>query len=133
MTCPSSEHGHPAGDLRGDGGLRGLSSGQGRGQDFPLCWSAILAAAASFALPLAFPLPFSSLAKQLQREGCAVAGWYGAERVSAKRTMILTDADLFPPGSVRLNGIKVCGTTLPDAVSRRRLASASGQRPRPAL
>ena len=53
----------------------GLSSfGQGRGQDFPLCWSAILAAAASFALPLAFPLPFSSLAKQLQREGCAVAG-----------------------------------------------------------
>ena len=106
----------------------GLSSfGQGRGQDFPLCWSAILAAAASFALPLAFPLPFSSLAKQLQREGCAVAGWYGAERVSAKRTMILTDADLFPPGSVRLNGIKVYGTTLPDAVSyAAALASASG-------
>ena len=106
----------------------GLSSfGQGRGQDFLLSWSAILAAAASFALPLAFPLPFSALARQLQRGGCAVAGWFGAERISAKRAMILTDADLFPPGSVRLNGIKVYGTTLPDAVSyASALASASG-------
>ena len=96
----------------------GLSSfGQGRGQDFLLSWSAILAAAASFALPLSFPLPFSSLARHLQRSGCAVAGWFGAERISAKRAMILTDADLFPPGSVRLNGIKVYGTALPDAVS----------------
>jgi hypothetical protein len=31
--------------------------------------------------------------------------------------MILTDADLFPPGTIRLNGIKVFGEELPRAVS----------------
>ena len=114
--------------LVGTAVFAGLSSfGRGRGQDFLLSWSAILAAAASFALPLSFPLPFSSLARHLQRSGCAVAGWFGAERISAKRAMILTDADLFPPGSIRLNGIKVYGTALPDAVSyAAALARSSG-------
>ena len=106
----------------------GLSSfGQGRGQDFLLCWSAILTAASPLALPLCFPLPFSALARTLHRSGSAVAGWLGAERISARRSMILTDADLFPPGTVRLNGIKVFATTLPDAAAyAAALAEASG-------
>ena len=106
----------------------GLSSvGQGRPQDFLLCWSAILAAASSLALPLCFSLPFSALARPLQRGGCAVAGWFGAERISSRRSVILTDMDLFPPGTVRLNGIKVYGTTLQDAASyAAALARASG-------
>jgi len=96
----------------------GLASlGQGRGGDFLLCWSAILAASASFALPLCWGLPWSHLARQLQKCGCAVAGWAGAEAISGKRAMILTDTDIFPPGTIRLNGIKVFGEELPHAVS----------------
>lgn len=88
----------------------GLSSlGQGRGSDFLLNWSAILAAGATFALPLCWGLPFSRLARHLQKAGCAVAGWSGTEKISRRRTMIVTDADLFPPGTIQLNGIKIYG------------------------
>lgn len=96
----------------------GLSSlGQGRGADFFLNWSAILCASSSFALPLCWGLPFSRLAQRLQKTGCAVAGWRGADRISRKKTMIVTDSDLFPPGTVSLNGVKVFGEELPKAAS----------------
>lgn len=96
----------------------GLSSlGQGRSGDFFLNWSAILAAGASFSLPLSWGLAYGNLARHLQKAGCAVAGWFGAERISRRRKMILTDADLFPPGTVQLNGVKVYGEELNVAVS----------------
>lgn len=96
----------------------GLSSlGQGRGGDFLLNWSAILAAGATFALPLCWGLPFSRLAVHLQKTGSAVAGWSGAEKISARKCMILTDTDLFPPGTIQLNGVKVFGEEMKKAVS----------------
>lgn len=96
----------------------GLSSlGQERGSDFFLNWSAILAAGATFSLPLCWGLPWSRLARHLQKTGCAVAGWSGAERISRRRCMILSDADLFPPGTIQLNGVKVYGEELKKAVS----------------
>lgn len=106
----------------------GLSSlGQGRGQDFLLDWSALLAAAASFALPLSYALPWARLSRRLQKDGCTVAGWPGAERISRKNSLILTDADLFPPGTIGLNGIKMFGEELSQAASyAASLARASG-------
>ena len=96
----------------------GLSSlGQGRGDDFFLNWSAILAAGATFALPLGWGLAYGNVARHLQKAGCAVAGWSGAERISRRKKMILTDADLFPPGTIQLGGVKVFGEVLSVAVS----------------
>ena len=96
----------------------GLSSvGQGRPYDFLLNWSAILGAGSTLALPLCWALPWARLARHLQKTGCAVAGWYGAESVSHRRCMIVTDADLFPPGTMQLNGIKVYGEELRIVVS----------------
>ncbi len=96
----------------------GLSSlGQGRGDDFLLNWSALLCAGGTFALPLCWGLPFDRLARHLQKAGCAVAGWAGAEAVSRRRSMIVTDTDLFPPGTIQLNGVKVYGTEMAQAVS----------------
>ncbi len=96
----------------------GLSSlGQGRRADFLLNWSAILAAGATFSLPLCWSLPWSRLARHLQKAGCAVAGWCGAERISHRRSMVVSDGDLFPPGTIQLNGVKVFGEELPRAVS----------------
>ena len=92
----------------------GLSSlGQGRGDDFLLNWSAILGAGTTFALPLCWGMPFSRLARHFHKAGCAVAGWCGAEKISRRRAMILTDGDLFPPGTIQLNGVKVFGEDLP--------------------
>lgn len=96
----------------------GLSSaGQERGGDFLLNLSAILPAAATFSLPLCWALPWSKLSEHLQKTGCAVAGWSGAQKISARRRMIVTDADLFPPGAVQLNGRKLYGETQERAVS----------------
>ncbi len=88
----------------------GLSSfGQERKADFLLNWSAILAAAATFSMPLCWGLPWSKLSRHLQKTGCAVASWSGAQKISAHRCMILTDTDLFPPGTIQINGQKFYG------------------------
>lgn len=93
------------------------SAGQERSGDFLLNLSAILPAAATFSLPLCWALPWSKLSEHLQRTGCAVAGWSGARKISAQRRMIVTDGDLFPPGTVQLNGRKLYGETQERAVS----------------
>ena len=80
-------------------------------------WSAILAAGTTFSLSLSWGLPFARLARQLQKTGCAVASWRGAERLSARRGMIVTDLDLFPPGTVQLNGVKLYGEEMAKAAS----------------
>ncbi len=106
----------------------GLSSlGRGKGADFLLDWSATLAASASFALPLSFALPWSTLSRRLQKSGCAVAGWSGAAHIGRHKRLILSDEDLFPPGSMDLNGVKVFGEELPKAASyAASMAAASG-------
>jgi hypothetical protein len=105
----------------------GLTSlGQDRGGDFLLNWSAILTAGTTFALPLCWGLPWSRLARHLQKTGCAVAGWSGAEKISRRRSMIVTDADLFPPGTIRLNGVKIYGE------ERKKVASYSASMARAA-
>lgn len=88
-------------------GLTSLS--RDRGADFLLNWSATLTAAATCTLPICWALPWGRLSRHLQKVGCAVAGWSGAEKISRRRCMILTDTDLFPPGTIQLNGIKVYG------------------------
>lgn len=93
------------------------SVGQNRGGDFLLNLSAILPAAATFSLPLCWALPWSRLSEHLQKTGCAVAGWSGAQKISAQKRMIVTDADLFPPGTVQLNGRKFYAETQERAVS----------------
>lgn len=91
----------------------GLSSfGQDRSADFLLNWSALLCAGSTLSLPLCWSLPFSRLSRHLQKTGCAVAGWKGAEAISRRKTMILGDGDLFPPGTISLNGVKVYGEEL---------------------
>ena len=89
-----------------------ISLGRGHGIDFLRNWSVILTAGATCSLPLCWSLPWSRLTRRQQKSGCAVAGWDGAARVGKRRGMILTDTDLFPPGTIRLNGVKVYGEEL---------------------
>ena len=83
------------------------SAGKGRPELFFWCLSAMLCAAASLSGALAFPLPARLLSRRLAGVGAALAGWEGIRRQAKNSGILLTDTDLFPPGSVALNGVKV--------------------------
>ncbi len=80
-------------------------------------WSALLVATVPLALPLTGTLPMKYLNQRLVKSGSAVAGHAGARAVSRSRRMVVTDDDLFPPGTVGLNGLKVYGEEIGKVVS----------------
>ena len=72
-------------------------------------WSAMLCAAVPLALPIQYPLVMAQLQHRLARNGSAIAGYAGARALSRCRRLVLTESDLFPPGTVEFNGYKVFG------------------------
>ena len=46
---------------------------------------------------------------RLTKGGSAVGGFAGADAIRRSNCLILTDSDLFPPGTISLNGIKIFG------------------------
>lgn len=73
------------------------------------CLSTTLTAASTFSGSLCFGIPWNALARRLGKCGAALAGWDGAAGTAGAASILLTDTDLFPPGSVAMNGIKVFG------------------------
>lgn len=84
------------------------SAGRQRPEHFLWAASATFTAASSLSALLAYGLPYHTLVRRLSKSGAALAGWQGVERCG-EGSIILTDTDLFPPGMVKLNGIKVFG------------------------
>lgn len=84
------------------------SAGQNVPSRFLWCASAIFTSAAPWSALLAFGLPYKKLAVRLNRVGAALAGWVGAAR-SRQGGIVMTDGDLFPPGSVKVTQVKVFG------------------------
>ena len=80
-------------------------------------WSAVLSASMPLSLPLTLALPWDCLSRRLNKSGSAVAGYQGAKMVSRSRRMVLTDNDIFPPGTVGLNGLKVFGEEISKVAS----------------
>lgn len=82
------------------------------GQDAPerllWCLSATLTAASSFSGALCFGPPWHKLCQRLSKSGGAIAGWDGVTATGGSG-ILLTDVDLFPPGCVSINGIKIFG------------------------
>lgn len=82
------------------------------GQDAPgrFLWaaSACFTAAASWPALMAFGAPYRKLAERLHKVGAALAGWAGAARCGPGG-VIVSDLDLFPPGSVTVAQVKVFG------------------------
>lgn len=104
------------------------SVGQGNPQRFLWIYSGIMATAAPFSLFVPYYLPFSKIAKYLGNLGEAIAGWSAAEEFDLADSIIISDADLFPAGSISLNGLKVFGGVGVDKVISysASLISASG-------
>lgn len=89
----------------------------GDSRDLPWVLTALITAGMGLSLPLTGTLPLYYLSRRLKRSGCAVAGYAGARAVSRSRRLLLTDDDLFPTGTVTLNGYKVFGEERVRAVS----------------
>lgn len=80
-------------------------------QNALLAWnlSVMLASANLLAFPMVCALPLKRIAALLAKSGSAVAGFSGADAIRRSNCVILTDGDLFPPGTVTLGGLKVFG------------------------
>ena len=80
-------------------------------QNLLLAWnlSVLLASANLLAFPMVCALPLKRIAARLAKSGSAVAGYAGADAIRRSNCVILTDGDLFPPGTVTLAGLKVFG------------------------
>ena len=85
------------------------SVGKGEPGLFVWCLSVILTAASPLGAAMAFGKPFEKLTRRLNRSGAALAGWPGIEAMAGSSGILITDTDLFPPGSVTPNGIKIFG------------------------
>ena len=60
------------------------------------------------AFPLCYSLPLRRLTKRFVKSGSALAGYVGA-RLRRSNCVILTDTDLFPPGTVSPERLKIYG------------------------
>ena len=60
--------------------------------------------------------PFAILQKRLHRLGSVLCGWQGVEQLTGKRVFPVGDNDLFPVGSIRMNGVKFFGSRPTDMV-----------------
>lgn len=85
------------------------SVGRQMPERLPWCLSVILTTASPLSALLAFGLPYARIARRLDQSGAALAGWDGVDAMAGDSGILITDTDLFPPGSVSFNGIKVFG------------------------
>lgn len=92
------------------------SLGKQRPQDLLWCLAVTLTASASLSGTLCFGQPWHKLSARLAKSGAALAGWEGVTNTTGASNLLFYDQDLFPPGSVSLNGIKIYGNFPSDKV-----------------
>jgi hypothetical protein len=89
-----------------------------QGEYFLQVLSALFASIAPFSAILAFAVPFSTVARTIRRSGAAIAGWGGADDICFTDGACVTDDDLFPPGTLSLNGLKLYDGVSPEKAIR---------------
>lgn len=60
--------------------------------------------------------PMAILERRLHKYGTVLCGWDGVKKLNGKAVFPLRDTDLFPAGSVKMNGLKFYGSRNPDQV-----------------
>ena len=97
----------------GISGLAGVLHGSGMAVQ-------ILAASLLVALPASFFValtrPAALLERRLHMVGTVLCGWKGVKGLSSRLVFPLTDSDLFPQGSTKLNGVKFYSDRDPDMI-----------------
>ena len=85
------------------------SAAAGRPEHLLWCLSATFTASCALGSPLVYARPFHKITRRLAQTGGALAGWPGLAQTRKGDRVLVTDGDLFPPGYVEFNGIKVFG------------------------
>lgn len=85
------------------------SVGRGAPQNLIWCLSSTTAAAACLSGSVIFGRPFRVLSRRLSTGGAALAGWAGVARPGD--SILLTDADLFPPARCPSTASRCLGST----------------------
>ena len=75
-----------------------------------------LLTAAPVASHVACSRPMALLQRRLTKHGTVICGWQGVKDLCGNGVFPLTDTDLFPVGSAKLNGVKFYGSRQPDQV-----------------
>ena len=65
---------------------------------------------------IALTRPAAVLERRLHRVGAVICGWRGVTGLRGAATVPVADEDLFPVGSVKMNGVKFFGSREPDQV-----------------
>lgn len=78
--------------------------------------SALTAASSAFSAAMCFSLPFAAAAHRMAQSGAAVAGWTGIRDIGRSRHVVITDADVFPKGTVEVANIRILEGCLVDKV-----------------
>ena len=78
--------------------------------------AAIFASFVPVCLILSFSLPFRTVAQRLFSRGLALAGWSGASDIGRSAHMIITDDDIFPPGTIQIGDIRILEGAYPQKV-----------------
>ena len=69
-------------------------------------WAAAILAACPATILISQTRPLHTLQRRLYRFGSVLCGWKGAKAAAGKAAVPLSDEDLFPAGSVKINGVK---------------------------
>lgn len=85
-------------------------------------WAAALLASVPGTAFILYSRPLALLEKRLHKVGAVLCGWKGIRTLGGKLIFPLEDADLFPGGTVTMNGVKFYGDMEPDEI----LALATG-------
>ena len=81
----------------------------GHWKDLLWALSALFTASAAFGASLIYGRSVAKVMQRLLQSGAVVAGWPGIVASRKGTQIVISDTDLFPPGSITLNGYKVMG------------------------
>ena len=79
-------------------------------------WSAAILAACPATLLICQTRPMWTLQRRLHRFGSVLCGWQGVRAAAGKAVVPLSDEDLLPVGSVKINGVKFYSNRNPDTI-----------------
>ena len=95
------------------GVFAGVTGGLGTG--IQMAAISLLAAVPATAF-IATTRPFAILQRRLHRLGAVLCGWQGVEQLCGKAVFPLYGEDIFPQGTMRMNGVKFFGSRPTDMV-----------------
>ena len=76
----------------------------------------LLAASCAFSATVCFSLPYAFAARRFSQTGAAVAGWPGIRDIGRSRNVVITDADVFPKGTLEMGDIRILEGAFVDKV-----------------